>query len=187
MSKRQCNGTNTRGEPCGAAPLVSKDHCAAHPPDRESPGFTGFGSSAHARAVGKLGGRPANPKPSEVARRLIEANELVLQKPYWRILGYDVRLGPDGPYLVEMRGGGAKVFGESKDGVVKRSRYDDLGAMMNAAEKLQDRVYGKPKVTTEISGPEGQPIQVELPTDAAWHAEVAAVLEAAGALRGDAQ
>lgn len=179
-----CAGTTKKGQPCKARPLKDQATCLAHA-DEETRASVSFGGPR----AGALGGRPRNPRPSEIARQLIERNELVLQRPYWRTLGYDVELGPEGPYLVEMVDeetgkpvGGAKLFGESKDGVVKVSSHDDLGAMITAAEKLQDRVYGRPKTTTEISGPEGQAIEVELPTQDAWHAEVAAVLAASGAL-----
>lgn len=180
VTKRRCTATTKSGAPCKAAPLKDQDVCMAHT-DEETRRSVNFGGPS----AGALGGRPANPKPSEVARRLIEQNELVLQRPYWRTLGYDVKLGPDGPYLVEMDEGGAKLYGESKEGDICVSGHDDLGAMMTAAEKLQDRVYGRPKVSTEISGPEGQPIKVDLPTEQAWHAEVAKVLEASGALGAD--
>lgn len=108
-------------------------------------------SAGFIAANGKAG-RPKLPTPSEIARKLIEANELALQRPYWRTLGYDVCIGAEGPYLVELEDGGAKVFGESKDGIIKLSSVDDLGAMIQAAEKLQDRVYGKATTRSEIKG-----------------------------------
>jgi hypothetical protein len=95
-----------------------------------------------------------------VARRLVEDNVLAVQRPYWRTLGYDVRIGADGPELVELEGGGAKLHASS-EGFVRVSQHDDLAAMMAAAEKLLDRVYGKPTQATEISGPGGGPVEVD--------------------------
>jgi hypothetical protein len=149
----RCSGTNGKtGAPCRAWPLHGTDRCLAHSDAtaRESVGFVAANGKA---------GRPRNPRPSEVARQLIEQNVLVLQRPYWRTLGYDVELGPDGPRLVELEAGGAKMHSTS-GGYVSMSKHDDLGAMMAAAERLQDRVYGKPTQATEISGPDGGPVEV---------------------------
>jgi hypothetical protein len=43
--------------------------------------------------------------------------------------------------------------------------YDDLGAQMAAAEKLRDRVFGRPKQTTEVTGPGGGKIEVDVLAD----------------------
>lgn len=153
MSDRKCAGTTKKGDPCKAAPLTDTDFCLAHS-DEETRGETGFGGPQPGSGV------PARPKPSEIAKRLIEANELALQRPYWLTLGYDVVIGENGPELVERATGGAKLYGTSKDGYVQVSPHDDLEAMQRAAERLQDRVYGKPKQQTEVTGAEGGPVQV---------------------------
>jgi hypothetical protein len=174
--RRHCTGTTKQGAPCKAAPLKDDDRCSAHTlrPDR-----TRFGSPAQASAAGKLGGRPPLPKPTDVARRLIEENVHRILRPHFLALGLDI--SDDG--TVERRDGGAVMFGESKDGDIVKSGYEDLGAQMAAAEKLLDRVYGKPKQATEISGPEGGPVvTVELPTAPEWQAQVAKVLLETGAL-----
>ena len=99
----------------------------------------------------QLGGRPRNPRPSEIKRQLMERYELAVQRPYWRTLGYDVVIVDGECELVELPGGGAKLFGESKDGFINVSDVEDLGAQINASEKLEDRVYGRPKQATEIT------------------------------------
>jgi hypothetical protein len=115
-------------------------------------------------------GRPRRVRPSEVARALIEAHELALQRPYWRTLGFDVRLGANGPELVELEDGGAKLYGVSgKDGNVRVSVHDDLEAMQRAAERLQDRVYGKPKQTAEVTTVDGGTLAPVLPPDDPGH------------------
>lgn len=156
----RCSGTTKKGKPCGARPLNGTDRCLAHSDEetRESVGFGGAQPGA---------GRPRVPTPVEIARRLADENELAIQRPYWRALGYDVRLGPDGPYLVELvdddgnRVGGVKLHGTSKEGTVRVSDHEDLGAQIAAAEKILDRAYGRPKQATEISGPGGGPVQTE--------------------------
>jgi hypothetical protein len=102
----------------------------------------------------------------------------VLQRPYWRTLGFDVILGADGPELVELEDGGAKLYGVSgKDGEVRVSGHEDLEAMQRAAERLQDRVYGKPKQTAEVTSVDGGTLAPVLPPDDPGHAaEVAELL-----------
>lgn len=152
-STPRCSGTSkATGQPCRANPLKGTDRCLAHSDEetRRSVEFVGGGPGS---------GRPRLPRPSEVARELIERNVLALQRPYWRTLGYDVVIGADGPELVQLEDGGAKLHA-SFEGRVSVSRHDDLAAMMAAAERLQDRVYGKPTQATEISGPDGGPVEV---------------------------
>lgn len=156
MTKRTCHSKTKAGKPCGANPLkpgtviegvkVSGKWCRQH--DQDLPSSAKLDRT---RTREQMGGRPKKPTPTEVERKLIEANIVALERPYWRTLGYDVLLGEDGPYLVELEGGGAKLFGESKDGYINVSTVDDLGAMIAAAEKLRDRVYGKPKQSSEVT------------------------------------
>ena len=52
------------------------------------------------------------------------------------------------------------------EGDVIVSPHPDLGARINAAEKLLDRVYGKPRQTIEHAGPlDGSAIPVEFKLD----------------------
>lgn len=179
MAKPRCTSNTKKGTRCQNAPVKGTKHCISHSDKetRESAGFGGPQPNA---------GRPANPKPSEVARKLIEDNVLALQRPYWNALGYDVVIDPEtGPKLVELANGGAKLYGTSKFGDVCVSDHEDLGAMIAAAEKLQDRVYGKPKQVQELTGPEGGPVVLELPDDAEERsARAAALLKKHGRLDG---
>lgn len=75
--------------------------------------------------------------------------------PYWRTLGFDLVRTDAGLELREREGGGAKLYGESKEGVIRVSDHDDLGAMVTVAEKLQDRVFGRPKQAVEHTAPDG--------------------------------
>lgn len=116
--------------------------------------------------AGKLGGRPRKVRPMEVERKLMEEYALAWMRPYWRALGFEVCMAEDGGlYLVEREEGGAKIYGESKEGDINMTEHDDLGAQIAAAEKLRDRVFGRPKQTTEISGPGGGKIEVDVSTE----------------------
>ena len=144
--KRTCKGITKKGTPCKGNPLKDSDYCLAHA-DEQKRASVGFGG---ARA-GAMGGRPKKPSPTEIERRLIEENVIAWQRPYWRTLGYDMVMGADGPELLEREDGGAKLFGESKDGYINVSDHEDLGAMIAAAEKLRDRVFGRPKQFSEVT------------------------------------
>lgn len=175
-----CSGINKAGGPCGAHPLKGTDHCAAHP---ISPDSARFGSPEQAREAAKSAGRPRLPKPTDVARRLIEENVAVVLRPHFRALGHDVEVDDQGVHLVPVEGGGAKLHGTSKDGYVRVSDHDDLGAQMTASEKLQDRVWGRPKQQTEISGPDGGPLEVvPIAPDAERAAAIAKLLRDTGAI-----
>lgn len=137
-----CKGTTRAGKPCKSPPLKDSDFCLSHSDakTRESVGFV---------ADNGLQGRPRLPRPSDVARQLVEQDVRVTLAPYFRTLGYEIEDGEDGLTLVPIPGGGAKLYGESKDGEIKMTDYDDLGAMVNVSEKLQDRLYGKPTTTVQ--------------------------------------
>ena len=153
MGKRKCNGIKDDGSACGAAPLKDNDYCLAHS-DQETRELIGFGGAQPGA------GRPAKPKPSEIARELVEEHIESTIRPHFNALGYEVVIDENGAHLEEKSDGGAKLYGESKDGYINVSEHDDLGAMIQASEKLLDRVYGRPKQVSEVSGPDGAPVQV---------------------------
>lgn len=173
MPKRQCKGKNKRGEPCEANPLKGRDTCLAHADEetRKSLQFVG----------GQPGsGRPKLPTPTEVARKLIEENIAIILRPHFRTLGYDVETGEQGVVLVPLEGGGAKLYGESREGVVRASDYEDLGAQIAAADKLLDRIYGKARQSTELVGAQGGPVEI-VPVKRDKATEVAGLLAKVGA------
>lgn len=151
MAKRKCKGTTKAGKACKAAPLSDKDFCLAHADakTRESAGFV---------AVNGKAGRKPLPTPTEVARKLIEDNIAIILRPHFRALGFDVEVGEAGIGLVPLDGGGAKLYGESREGIVQASPYEDLGAQIAAADKLLDRIYGRARQATEITGANGGPV-----------------------------
>jgi hypothetical protein len=122
----------------------------AHSPAevRESRGFI---------AANGKGGRKPRPKPTELIRQALEDHALMVVRPHFRALGWEPELHTDAAgnrriKATEIEGGGIKIYGESKDGDINMTDHDDLGAMMKAANDLLDRIYGRPKQTTELSG-----------------------------------
>lgn len=181
--KRRCGELTKKGKPCKGTPISATDFttCLAHAPEEVRDKLR-FGKHQEGS------GRPAVPRATDVARRLVEENIVAVQRPYWRVLGYDVVIGENGPEVVEVEGGGAKIYGESKDGDINMTDHDDLGAQMQAADKLQDRSFGRPKQATEVTGADGKPLTVEFPFTelAEWNQKVAGVLQEAGAITAEA-
>ncbi len=186
-AKRVCHGERKAGGPCGANPIrpgtlvggvaVSGDWCIHHDPD--------LPESARIGGRQPGAGRPAVPRHTDVARRLVEENIVAVQRPYWRALGFDVEIGPNGPQLVTLEDGGAKLYGTSKTGTVRMSAYDDLGAMMQASERLQDRTFGRPRQALEVSGPDGDPISTSVILDGGLAREARDLLRRAAATRDE--
>jgi hypothetical protein len=60
----------------------------------------------------------------------------------------------------------AEILGEDKDGItaaeaiLKALRAKAAKGDIRAAEVLLDRAYGKPKQTTELTGSNGDPVQI---------------------------
>lgn len=135
--KRACSGTTKAGKPCKAAPLKDSDVCLAHS-DPDTRASTGFVPEA-----GHLGGRPRNPRAHELLREKLEA-----EIDAW----LDV--------LVDARTAERLVFIGSGDDV-ESERVPDHVIRMKAFAEIWDRVYGKPKQATEISGPGGDAVRVE--------------------------
>ena len=154
-TKRRCKAKTKAGKPCKAAPQKDGDYCLAH--TRNDEVSRGFGGPQPGS------GRPRNPRPTEVMRRLVEQHVEVVLAPHFRTLGYKLERDEAGELtIVPDPEGGAKIYGESKEGDINMTAYDDLGAHIAAAEKLLDRIYGRPRQTTEISGPGGGKIDLDI-------------------------
>jgi hypothetical protein len=185
--KGGCHGKTKRGTICDANALrkgtviegvvVSGKWCRSH--DEDIPASATFG--ARARENGRLGGRPRTPKPTEVMRQLVEENAEHILGPYFRTLGLRIVRAEDGSMHAEVdRDGGAKLFGESKDGEIKMTSIDDLGAMIAAADKVLDRIFGKPKQSTELTGAEGGAVEI-VPVSREKARQVGGIVAAVGA------
>jgi hypothetical protein len=147
--KHGCTGTTKKGTPCSAYPLQGRDVCLAHADaeTRESVGFV---------AANGKGGRPKLPKPTELALQLVEQHAAALLRPHFKALG--LMLHDDGTVTPLKHGAIVVHQGEA-------TTIEDLGAQQAAAERLLDRVYGKPKQSTEVSGKDGTPLGAMFVTD----------------------
>jgi len=139
-AKRRCKGTNKAGGPCGVVPQKGKDWCRAHDPDLS--GKDRFGSPEQA-ATANPAGRPRTPKVIELLSQRAEAEAD-------RIVGTLLeQLGAERAVVV---GNGPLAYVDS---------VPDAPARLRAVAEILDRVAGKPRQTTELSGPDGAPIRTE--------------------------
>ncbi len=145
--KHGCTGTTRRGTPCDAHPLRASDPkvCLAHADlqTRESVGFI---------AANGKGGRPRLPKPMDLALKLVEEHAAALLRPHFKALG--LMLHDDGTITPLKHGAIVVHNGEA-------TTIEDLAGQISAARELMDRVYGKPRQSTEITGAGGGPLRVE--------------------------
>ncbi len=88
-------------------------------------------------------GRPRQPRVIEVMRERIEQDIDRILRPYFDALE-------------------EAVLHATFEGSVIVSDVPDLGARIAAAEKLLDRVYGKPRQAMEHSGPDRGGVPIEL-------------------------
>lgn len=145
-------GEVTRYRVCLGHLMALSDHDQLHERHGFRPNSTG-------------GGRPPKPSAIEVLRHKVEQE-----------YGIDAVLKPYFEALTK-----ANLFA-TYQGEVNVSPHPDVGARIEAAEKLLDRVYGKPKQTTEVSGPGGGPVTVDVPNADERQAAIAELLRRAGAV-----
>lgn len=115
----------------------------------------------------------------DLARQLVEQHAATILRPHFKALG--LLLADDGTVTPLPTGAIHVHQGEA-------TNVEDLGAQIAAARELMDRVYGRPKQALEHTGRDGEPIEhadVSLPTDPAWHLDVARVLADAGAVNAN--
>lgn len=160
MTRRRCKATTKRNTPCMAAPLKDQDVCLAHA-DEEVRISTDFG-------YGPRPGRPPNPKPVEVLREKIEND---IEK--WLA-----------PYEEALRAERGVVVGNGPEAHVEL--VPDIPTRMKAADAVLDRIYGKAKQATEITGAGGGPVETApaaIPEEASWHREALRAAQDLGLLK----
>lgn len=172
-----CAGETENGEKCLSKPVIGSIFCQWHmqEAERERLGIR------DPREVTK---RRAGMKAPELMRQIMEQETLSILAPYFeglgiKLEGYDEETGK--PVITYDPDGGLRLFGESKDGDIEMSPYRDIGGMVAIAEKLLDRVYGKPKQSTTIEGGVS-PIRVQPVKSEDRAIEVAQILAQARAL-----
>jgi hypothetical protein len=177
----RCTAITTNGRRCRRSPIKGnpEGHCNVHSKSEEERKLL----MAQARAVRGQ----TNLKPHELMRQVVESNPLAFMQPYLDALGIRVVFVPDSnnPSLLHPTAiqdpttSGTVLYGVSKDGDVIISTHKDIEAQQRAAERLFDRIYGKPKQTNIIAGASSQDDPAIIPFDEKRQAEVAAILEAA--------
>lgn len=191
-SRPACKGTNLYGEPCGAIP-IKKGKILRVPNYEEECTATGgyclrcddavtdaFMAAWSARANG---GRKRRVGPDQYIREMVQQAVGLFIRPHLNAMGVEINKDTGKPSLVP--GGGAKIYGESKDGDIIFTNVDDVEAQQKAAERLFDRGFGRPRTQAEIAMvPTGGVHNIPPTSERAL--EVAEVLKEAGAVEDDA-
>lgn len=136
--KRRCRGTTKKGKPCRAAALKGTDRCIAHS-DKAVQVEMGFGGPENGAKGGAATRRP----------RVIERMRERVEEDIEKIIA---------PYFDAIENA---IVTATHEGQVIPSEVADLGARIKAAEALLDRVYGKPRQVTEVSGPDGGAVPIQ--------------------------
>ena len=160
--KRSCKATTRAGKPCKSPPQKEGDYCLAHASAevRDSVGFI---------ARNGKGGRPRRPREIELIQEVAEQFRAALREVY----------------ATGLTAERAVVVGNGPSAHVEM--VPDLPHRLAVAKEINDRLHGRPRQQTEITGGDGGPVEVKLPTEAEWHAEVAQALVAVGAVAAPEQ
>lgn len=177
----KCKGKTLKGTKCRSFAIPDNDgFCSMHGPRAAEIKAKAADGNRIARAIL----RQKQPKPHELMRQVIESNPMLFMKPHLEALGITVEFieDPENPELVKPvaipHGDGAVLYGVSKDGDVVISTHKDIEAQQKAAERLMDRVYGKPKQTNIVVGPhddEAKPPEL-VPFDKQRQEDIARIL-----------
>lgn len=163
--KRQCSGKNRRGEPCGSPPMLDADYCFAH--NEALPDSHRFGRGEIQQRASSLGGKALKrPRVVDILRERLE----------------EKYVEPVIAALVESLDAQKAIVTRDAEGNESVEFVTDHGTRIRAAEVMFDRGYGKPKQVTEVSGPDGEPIQLEAPLNAGDRSARAAALLAQSGL-----
>lgn len=185
-----CGGTNLVNEPCKQIVvrkgkvlkstalgvedcIASGGFCLRHDPKVSDEWIKGITSRA---------GRKRKIGPDEYIREMVNSAVGIFVRPHLKALG--AVIDDDTGEIKLVPGTGAKIYGESKDGYINMTDYDDVEAQQKASERLLDRGFGKPRTQTEISiTPAGGSSTV--PPTAERARDVAMVLAECGAIQAD--
>lgn len=134
----RCTKTKKDGSPCRANAVNGTDACLAHS-DEQSKALVGFGGPD----AGKLGGRPRRPREIELIQEVADEFKDELR-----------RVLVDGLTASQP----VVIGGNSKDAHVEL--VPDARQQLATFREILDRLHGRPRQMTEISGPDGAPVQV---------------------------
>jgi hypothetical protein len=172
-----CAGTTENGTACLSKHVMGSIYCVWHMNESERKRLSIRDPHETQRRITKT-------KAPELMRQIVEHNTMSILRPYFEALGitlegYDEENGK--PIVSFNPNAGLKLYGESKDGDIVMTPYADIGGMVTVAEKLMDRVYGKPKQSTTIEGGVN-PVRIQPVKSEERAVEVAAILAQARAL-----
>ena len=163
--------TRTTGEPCPmkrtilehpeTGKLYRAATCYAHLPEKVREEFkaTKIGGKEHGR-----GGRRPKPTTTQILKQMVEEELTLWMQPFFEALQATKPV----------------VVGNGRHARVEL--LPDHRTRLQAVEAIFDRLYGKAKQTTELTGADGGPVSVEVPRDKERALEVAKILASAGAV-----
>jgi hypothetical protein len=162
-----CTALKSDGTPCHSYRLKGSDKCVGHQP-------------AEVKANWDIGGSKPKVKAPEAMRLVVESAVKEMLKPYLSALGlYWAGMDDDDrPVIKPLPGKQAKgivLHGESRDGDIVMTEYPDIEKHIAVVERLLDRVYGKPRITTVLEGGR-EPVKVQPVRSAERAQEVADIL-----------
>lgn len=183
-----CKGRNFYNEPCKSM-VVRKGKVLKAEGIEDCVATGGFClrhdpkvSDEYMYSIRKHGGRKRTAAPDEYLREVITQAVGLIVRPYFDGLG--VRMNKATGEITRVPGGGVKIHGESKDGDINMTKYEDSMSQAKLSEMLLDRAFGRPRTQAEVSfTPTGQSAQV--PPTAERAREVALVLAEAEAIPND--
>jgi len=184
---RKCHGKNIYGEPCGAAPLrkgteiegiiVDGNWCLKHDPSVPDGAWNRFVQEPGSNA---LRNKPKVRRPLELLGEAIVKAPGLLMQPYLEALG--LAWNEETEELVKV-GDGAKIVGFSREGYARVSKHKDLEAQQRAAERMLDRVFGKPRQAVDVGAGGNGMVGIVIPQTAERARVVLDVLQESGALQ----
>lgn len=139
-AKPRCKATTIRDEPCKSPSVQANGFCVAHQP-QEVKDSIGFGGAQPGS------GRPRRPREIELYQEVAtEFQEEIRQA---------LRDG-----LTAKR---SVVVGNGPD--AHTEEVEDIPTRLKTVDMIADRLHGKPRQATEISGPEGHPLTTNIISD----------------------
>jgi hypothetical protein len=178
--KAHCTQIKSNGDSCFGWRSYGTEHCRWHMTEAELQ-MAGLEPAARVGSYTPLLGINTVLTPTQQYRRVLEkAFAVMINKKLnvfgLRLVGFD----PAGdPILEEVRSGGVKIYGESKDGDIIMTMFDDLGTMNKVFEEMMDRTFGKARQALQIEGGT-KPIEIKPVRSGERAREVAGLLDQYG-------
>lgn len=164
-NQKICTEIKRNGEPCGQFQAFGTEHCRWHLTEKEKY-KAGLSPDPSGRAgtyttVPLLGAKTIL-TPAQVHRRVFEKAYAVMINKKLEIFGLTLEgYDPHGdPILGVLPGGGLKLHGESKDGDIIMTNFEDILGMNKVMDEMTDRILGKARQALTLEGG-GKPIEVK--------------------------